>query len=307
MLANLVRAGFAILVAVNVCRAETTSGAPAKASPFSDRSYVTRLFNSWQAPVAPRHLLGNIYYVGAGGVSSYLITTPDGNILLDTGFEAMVPLILHSVEQLGFRLSDVKIILNSHAHLDHIGGHALMKRLTGAKVYLSAADARTAASGGADDFIPFPKDMILYAPVQADHIVNDGEQVTLGGTVLTAHLTPGHTRGATTWTMDATEAGRVYHVVFFSSTSLTAGTSLVQHPPYPELVQDYENTFAKLKTLPCDVFFAPHADQFGMTEKFAKLDRGDKPNPLIDPEGWRQLIATSEKIFRDQLAAEKAP
>ena len=284
--------------------AVTPAGSPVR--PPTDRLAAKTMFDAWKAPVPPRHLIGNIYYVGAIGVSSYLITTPEGHILIDTGFEETVPLIQRSVEQLGFKLSDIKVILSSHAHIDHTGGHALMKKLTHAQVVASAADAGILASGGADDFIPFPKDMIVYQPVAADRIVGEGENVTLGGVILTAHLTPGHTRGATTWTMDVTDGGKTYHVVFFSSASINPGTSLLLAPPYPGLVQDFENTFARLKQLPCDVFFAPHGGQFAMAEKFARPESGTQPNPFIDPAGWQSLIGKAEKAFRDQLAAERA-
>jgi metallo-beta-lactamase class B len=262
------------------------------------------MFAAWKAPVPPRRLVGNVYYVGAIGVSSYLITTPEGHILLDTGFADTVPIIQRGVEQLGFRPSDIKLILSSHAHIDHTGGHAAMQRLTGADVVASAGDARVLESGGADDFIPFPKDLIVYEPVRVKRIVTDGEQVVLGGVALTAHLTPGHTRGATTWTMEVTEEARVLKVVFFSSASLNSGTRLLGRPAYPEIVQDFEATFARLKSLPCDIYFAPHGGQFAMAEKFARLDRGVK-DAFVDPEGWRTLIGNAEKAFRDQLKAEQ--
>lgn len=270
-----------------------------------DRGSAQRLFNAWKAPVPPRHLVGNIYYVGAIGVSSFLIVTPEGHLLLDTGFADTVPIIQRSVAQLGFKLTDIKFLLSSHAHVDHVGGHAEMKRLTGATICASAADARIMASGGTDDFIPFPKDLIVYEPVKAERILADGDHITLGGVTLTAHLTPGHTRGATTWTMEVSEEGHTYHVVFFSSATISPGTSVWRNPPYPELVHDFETTFALLKQLPCDIFFAPHGGQFAMAEKFAKLERGES-NPFVDPSGWRATIAAQEKIFRDQLAAEKA-
>ena len=274
-------------------------------APPVDRAGAIRMFEAWKAPVPPRHLLGSIYYVGAIGVSSYLITTPEGHILLDTGFEDTVPIIRTGVEQLGFKVADIKLILSSHAHVDHTGGHAAMKRLSGAKVIASAADARVLESGGEDDFIPFPKDLILYPPVRVDRIIKDGEQITLGGVTMTAHLTPGHTRGATTWTMEVVDQGRTLHVVFFSSASLNSGTRLLDPPSYPEIVADFERTFAQLRSLPCDVFFAPHGGQFAMAEKFALLDRG-APNALVDPAGWRTLIANAEKAYRDQLKAEQA-
>jgi len=277
---------------------------PSGISAPMDRASAQRLFDAWKAPVPPRHLVANIYYVGAIGVSSFLITSPQGHLLLDTGFDDTVPIIQRGVEQLGFKLTDIKFLLSSHAHVDHVGGHARMKQLTGATICASAADARIMASGGTDDFIPFPKDLIVYEPVKADRIINDGDHVELGGVRLTAHLTPGHTRGATTWTMDVTENGHVYHVVFFSSATISPGTSVWRKPPYPELAQDFEKTFAVLKQLPCDIFFAPHGGQFAMAEKFAKLERGES-NPFVDPAGWRATIAAQEKIFRDQLAAEK--
>jgi metallo-beta-lactamase class B len=269
---------------------------------------VRKLFDSWKAPVSPRRLVGNIYYVGAIGVSSYLITTPAGHILLDTGFEETVPIILRGVEQLGYKPGDIKFILSSHAHIDHVGGHALMKQtLAGAKVVASAADARVLESGGADDFIPFPRETILFTPVEVDQIVEDGEEVSLGGVVLTAHLTPGHTRGATTWTMQVSDTGvRPWDVVFYSSASINPGTRLVLNPSYEGIAADLARTFAQLRALPCDIFFAPHGGQFAMADKFARLDRGEGAAALVDPAGWRALIDGAEKAYLNQLALERA-
>ncbi len=275
-------------------------------APPPTRDWVKILFEAMKAPVPPRRLVGDIYYVGASGVSSFLITTPAGHILLDTGFEDTVPLIQRSVALLGFKLEDIRIILSSHAHVDHVGGHALMKKLTGARVFASAADAQVLASGGLDDFLPFPRDTKVYAPVAVDQIVADGEQITLGGVTLTAHLTPGHTRGATTWSMDVSEAGRTYHVVFFCSLTINPGVRLLRNASYPGIAQDYETAFARLKALPCDIFFGPHPIQFGMADKFARMDRGEGVEALVDPAGWHNLLAVSEKAYRDQLAAEKA-
>jgi metallo-beta-lactamase class B len=282
--------------------ADTAPGVP----PAPDRAWVKRLFDSWRAPVPPRQLPGNIYYVGASGVSSFLITTPAGHILLDTGFDDTVPIIQRSVEQLGFKLTEIKFILSSHAHIDHVGGHALMQKLTGARIVASAGDARALESGGEDDYIQWPKDTIVYAPAKVDRIIGDGDTIALGGVTLTAHLTPGHTRGATTWTMDVDDHGTTRHVVFFSSASINAGTRLVNNPFYPDFVREFEATFATLRALPCDIFFAPHGGQFAMADKFARLERGEKENPFVDPAGWKRLIAGAEKAFRDQLAAERA-
>jgi metallo-beta-lactamase class B len=283
-----------------------TEAAPPALPPAPSSAWVRRLFDSWRAPVPPEHLVGNIYYVGASGVSSYLITTPAGHILLDTGFADTVPIIERSVAQLGFRVADIKIILSSHAHIDHVGGHARMQQLTGARIYMSAADGRTLESGGADDYIQWPKETILYTPAKVDHVVTDGEAVTLGGVTLTAHLTPGHTRGATTWTMEVVDGGRTYHVVFFSSASINPGTHLLDNPQFPDFVAEFEATLAKLHALPCDIFFAPHGGQFAMAQKFARLARGEKDNPFVDPAGWQKLVAEAETAFREQLAFERA-
>lgn len=271
-----------------------------------DKPAVKRLFDAWKTPVPPRRLVGNIYYVGASGVSSFLIATAEGHILLDTGFEDMAPLIHANIEQLGFRSGDIKFLLASHAHVDHTGGHALMRRVTGARVVSSEADARLLESGGAADFSPFPKEFMAYAPVKADRIVNDGEEVSLGGVTLKAHLTPGHTKGATTWTMEVVEEGRRHPVVFFSSVSLVVGTKLLRNPVYPEIVEDYTVTIRKLKTLSGEVFFAPHGGQFAMADKFARLEQGLRPNPFIDPVGWNELIAGVEQNFLKQLEIERA-
>lgn len=300
---SLTTLAFAIALSGDVGFAQPA--APALPGPPSVAA-VKQMFDPWRAPVPPKHLVANIHYVGAIGVSAYLFTTPEGHILLDTGFEDTVPTIQRSVEALGFKVSDIKIILSSHAHIDHTGGHAEMKRLTGAQIFASAEDARLLESGGRDDFMLFPKETIVYEPVKVDRILRDGEKVSLGGTTLTAHLTPGHTRGATTWTMTVDDGGQARQVVFFSSASINDGTRLLNNAAYPNIVEDFTATFAKLKALPCDFFFAPHGGQFAMAEKFARLDAGQKPNPFIDPEGFRRTVAQMERNFLRQLEIEKA-
>lgn len=271
-----------------------------------ERDWIVNLFESWKSPVPPRKLVGPIHYVGTAGVSSFLITTPQGHILLDTGFADTVPQLIGSIEQLGFKPGDVRLILSSHAHVDHVGGHAEMKRLTGAQVVASAADRRLLESGGADDYLPWPKDVLRFEPVKVDRVVGDNERVNLGGVTLTAQLTPGHTRGATTWTMEVKEGGKTYHVVFFSSVTVNQGTRLKLKPSHPEIVKDFDQAFVRLKGLKCDIFFAPHAGQFGMAEKFAKLDAGAGVEALVDPDGWRNAIAVAEFNYRRQLRAEEA-
>lgn len=259
---------------------------------------LNRTFQAWNQPFKPVRIVGDVYYVGASGVSSYLITSPDGHVLIDTGFEQTVPLIRDSVKQIGFKMEDIKLILASHAHVDHTGGHALAKELTGARIVMSEADAALLASGGRADFID---EVMPYRPVQADQIVRDREQIKLGKTVLTAHLTPGHTKGCTTWTTVAEEKGKRYNVVFFGSTTVL--TKLVNNTKYPEIARDYAMTFRKLKALPCDVFLAPHASFFGLEEKAKKVG---ETNPFVDARAFQEFIRGAEEKFLKQLEEEQA-
>jgi metallo-beta-lactamase class B len=261
---------------------------------------LTKVFQSWNQPFKPLRIIGNVYYVGASGVSSYLITSPEGHVLIDTGFEQTVPLIRDNVKQLGFRMEDIKMILASHAHVDHTGGHALCKQLTGARIVMSEADAALLASGGKGDFLD---EVMPYRPAKADQVVGNGEQIKLGGIVLTAHLTPGHTKGCTTWTAVVEEKGKRYNVVFFGSTTVLA--KLVNNSRYPEIAQDYAATFRKLKALPCDVFLAPHASFFGLEEKARRV--GAEANPFVDRKAFHEYIANAEQNFLKQLEKDKSP
>ena len=194
---------------------------------------IERSLKSMNRPFEPFRVIGNIHYVGASDVSSFLITTRDGHILIDSGFEATVPAIREGVRKLGYRFEDIKILLNSHAHLDHAGGHALLKRLTHAQIVMSEADAALLSRGGKGDFPPVSERIMAYEPAQADRIIRDGDQVSLGGVTLTAHLTPGHTKGCTTWTMAVEDDGKRYDVVFYGSTTILPGVHLVDNPKYP--------------------------------------------------------------------------
>jgi len=176
--------------------------------------------------------------------------------------------------------------------------------LTGAQIAMSEADAAMLAAGGTNDFTPYSREMISYPPAKADRLLHDGDLVTLGGTTLTCHLTPGHTKGCTTWTMDVTGDGKVYHVVFFGSTSILRDVPLTHNPLYPGMVDDFTATYRKLNTLPCDVFLAPHASFFGLEEKAARLTRGEKPNPFIDPAEFHRFLEGAEAKFRHQLKEE---
>ncbi|HEY8458789.1 MAG TPA: subclass B3 metallo-beta-lactamase, partial [Blastocatellia bacterium] len=223
------------------------------------------------------------------------------HILLDSGFPETIPQIQRNVAELGFKLTDVKILISSHAHHDHVGGMAELKELTGAKLMATEADAAALERGGKDDFQW--GDQYAYKPVKADRVLRDGDQVELGDVRLTAVLTPGHTKGSTTWKMKVTEDGKQYDVVF--STSVSApGYSLVGNDKYPNIVDDYRRTFQILKSLPCDVFLGPHAEFFSMKEKMARMEQGAKPNPFIDPAGYREFVANGEKAFEKALEAQ---
>jgi metallo-beta-lactamase class B len=250
-------------------------------------------------PVEPFHLIGNIYYVGAADITSFLITTSQGQILLDGGFAETAPAIRKNIEKLGFKVSDVHILLNSHAHLDHAGGLAALKEMSGAKVLASAGDKPLLESGGHND--PQFGDTLLFPAVQVDQVIADGETVQLGDVVLHAVLTPGHTPGCTTWTMQVKDGGKTYDVVFVCSTTAPDPYRLVNNKAYPQIVADYVHTFARLGTLPCDVFLAPHGSFFHLADKMDQLKAGSIPNPFIDPKGYQKFLAESEKAFRQKL------
>lgn len=256
-------------------------------------------WRSWNQPVKPFRVVGNIYYVGASDVTAFLIATPQGHILLDGGFAETAPLIRESLRQLGFKPEEVKILINSHAHSDHAGGLAELKKLTGAQLAASEADAPLLAAGGKGDFSW--GDKYTYPPVMADRLLRDGDRVELGGVTMTARLTPGHTKGCTSWTMKVKEDGRELDVVFVGSTTIS-GHKLVGNINYPGIAEDYARSFALLKTLPCDVFLAPHGSFFALTKK---MGRPPKPNPFVDPQAYRRFIQETEKAYLEQLRKEQ--
>jgi metallo-beta-lactamase class B len=256
---------------------------------------------SWNEPSEPFRVVGNVYSVGTSGMGVYLITTSAGHILLDSAFEASVPMIADNVRRLGFRFEDIKILLASHGHIDHVGGHARVRELTGARVLASTADARLFREGGRGDFAY--GDTLAFRPCPPDGLIGDGDKVELGGTTLVAHATPGHTEGATTWTMEVDEQGRRLQVLFFPSGNVSPGAQLKDNPRYPGIVADFERSFARWKTMPCDVFLGAHTIFFDLDKKRARQKAGG-PNPFIDPEGFRRTLEDQEQKFRARLAAE---
>jgi metallo-beta-lactamase class B len=262
----------------------------------------------WNRDVPPFRVIDNVYYVGSNFVAQFLVTTPAGHFLLDGGFDVSVPRLRAEIAALGFRFEDVKVLLTSHAHLDHQQGDARVRALTGTQVVASARDAEVLAAGGKGD--PVYDGLVTWTPCPVDRVVADGEQVSLGGTTLTAHLTPGHTRGAVTWTMqvaapEARPGAPKLDVVFFPSANISEGVRLVGNARYPEIVADFERSFATWKALPCDVFLGVHGSFFDLERKRARQLEGVTPNPFIDPGGYRRFVAQAEGRFREQLASER--
>src|SRR5262249_52820684 len=259
----------------------------------------------WMTAFPPHHVAGNIYYVGSQGLASYLITTSQGNILINSSLESSVPLIRESIEKLGFRFNDTRILLISHAHWDHCAGSALVKELTGAKYYVMDADVDVVESGGKTDFQYGGDNGTHYKPTKVDRVLHDGDEVRLGDTALVAHLTPGHTKGTTTWTMKVHDGGKTLNVVIVGSPNVNPGYKLVNNALYPQIAQDYEHMFAVLKSVSCDVFLGAHGDYYELQAKYPKLGHG--ANPFIDPEGYKSYISEREHAFREEFKKQSQP
>jgi metallo-beta-lactamase class B len=270
----------------------------------STGSVVAQASPDWTEPFPPFRIAGNLYYVGSKGLANYLITTPKGNILINSDLEANVPMIEASIEKLGFKFKDTKILLISHAHWDHDAGSAMIKEMTSATYMVMDADVPVVESGGKTDFQYGTNPTFLYRPTKVDRVLHDGDEVRLGGTVLVAHLTPGHTKGCTTWTMKVTERGKTYNVVIIGSPNVNPGYKLVGNAAYPQIAEDYERMWRVLKSLPCDIFLGAHGGYFGLEEKYPLLKAGSV-NSLVDPDGYKKFIDQEEQDFRTELARQK--
>jgi len=260
---------------------------------------------AWTTSIPPFRIAGNLYYVGSEDLAAYLIVTSQGDILINSTLAANVPLIRRNVRALGFRFSNIKILLISHAHYDHCGGSARIKQLTGAKYLVMDGDAQVVESGGRADFQYAHDPTMYFAPAKVDRVLHDGDTVKLGETVLTAHLTAGHTRGTTTWTFDEVEAGKALHVVIVGGPNLNPSTKLVGNHAYPRIAGDFEHGFAVLKSLQCDVFLGAHGSYFDLMEKRAR-NRNGEHNAFIDPEGYKAYIADREQAFEGELKRQFA-
>ncbi len=240
----------------------------------------------------PHKIAGNLYYVGTRSLANFLITTPQGHILINTDYERTVPVIKSSVEKLGFKFTDIKIILGSHAHGDHMEGDALAKELSGAQVMALAED------------VPALEKMRPGGKMHPiDKILHDGDEVKLGGMTLTARLTPGHTRGCTTWTFKVDDGGRSYDVVIIGSVGVNPGFILVNNKDTPQIAEEYERAFKVLRGLKCDIPLGSHPAMYNLAEKYPKLGKG--PNPFVDPQGYKTELDVVENIFRTTLDEQR--
>ena len=257
----------------------------------------------WTEAFPPHRVVGNVYYVGSRGLASYLITTPQGHILINSNLESSPAQISDAVGKLGFKFSDVKILLISHAHWDHDAGSAAVRKMTGAKYMVMDGDVDVVESGGEKDFQY--GDSTRYPAAKVDRVLHDGDEVRLGGVVLTAHLTPGHTKGCTTWTLKVRDGGKDYNVVIVGSPNVNPGYKLVNNTKYPQIASDYERTFRVLTSLPCDIFLGAHGAYYGMEAKYARLKPG-AANPFVDPAGYAAYVGEREQAFRKELEKQRA-
>ncbi|MFL6619940.1 MAG: subclass B3 metallo-beta-lactamase [Povalibacter sp.] len=260
---------------------------------------------AWYEPAEPLHIAGPIYYVGTRDLGSYLITTSAGHILLDGAMPGSEHLIEDSIRELGFKIEDIHLLLITHAHMDHVGTLAYFKKRTGAPLLVMPPDDELLKSGGAKDYLYSTVESFHFPPVSADRTLRDGETVTLGDVQLTAHHTPGHTRGCTTWTTTVKEGGRAYRVVFTGSTSVNPGTHLVQSPSYPNIAEDYQRAFKVLDSLQPEIFLAAHASFFDMDSKRGRV-LSEGVQAFVDPQGYKLANDGKRAAFEKQLAEEQS-
>lgn len=258
----------------------------------------------WVKPFPPFRIIGNIHWVGTWDLSTYLITTSQGHILINSGLRETVPQIVQGIETLGFKPTDVKLLLATHAHFDHVAGMAELKRITGAQIAMSQADADLLQSGGTADFLFGKSPGALYEPAKVDRMLADGETIALGGTELTMHLHPGHTKGAMSFTTTIQEGGKAYRVGIVNMASINDGVTVTDMPGFPGMEAAYSETFRKQKALDLEVFLASHAGQISLHRKYQPGDAYD-PARFVDPAGYRTAVARMEANFLTAVQRER--
>ena len=271
-----------------------------------------RADNADQTRRAPIRIIDNIWWVGHSEVGAILITSPDGHVLIDTTSTELAPWTVESIVNAGFRLEDIRYILNTHPHEEHMGGIPLFRKLVPHAMLLATKEtAEVMATGGKTDFryIMERDDTDLFEPFLVDGLINHLDEIKIGNTTVVAHLTPGHTEGTTTWTTTATENGRDYEVVIYGGMSASGAdrAPLIGNPYYPEIADDFQSSFDYLRDLDCDVYLYPRATSIELDEKLQQRERSGKgKNPFIDPEGCQHYINFYEQRFQKQLDEEKA-
>ena len=258
----------------------------------------------WNKPMAPFRLIGTIHYVGTAELGAYLITSREGHVVIDGGMASTAPQILASIAQLGFKVTDVKWLLTTQAHLDHVGSLAALQKASGGRVAVMAGDAELVERGGRSDFAF--GDQATFPAVHVDRVLHDGDVVSLGDIALTGHLTAGHTRGCTTWTMTAREGSRSYRVVFAGSLTVNPPVRLWKDPSYSGILEDYHRSVATMRGLPVDVFLGAHAGFFDLAAKRERLARGETPNPFIDPAGYAAMVDRGAQAIEQRVSSEKS-
>ena len=292
------RLGFALAGALMAASAAIAAQSALQLTPLT----VTNA--EWEKPFAPLKIAANLYYVGTYDLGAFLITSPQGHILINSGVASSVPKIRAGVEQLGFKFSDIKIITATHGHWDHVAGLGEIKRLTGAVMYMHENDVSILETGGDYDYRRPEGRGLIFEPIKVDHRFKDGDKIRLGGVELTAHLHPGHTKGATSFTYTAQENGRPVNIAILNMGSVNEGVKLVNQVGYANIAEDYAKTFAAQKRLNPDVWVASHAGQFGLHEKYKP---GDAYNPDRFRGGYQEKIAEYEKAYLSRLARDRQP
>jgi len=257
----------------------------------------------WTDPFPPFRIVGNVYYVGTYDLATYLITTPQGHILINSGLGETVQEIKTGVEQLGFKMREVKILTATHAHFDHVAGLAELQRMSGAQVVMSVQDAEVIESGGKADFRWGEDSDTWFEPVKVDRRLNDRDKIELGGMTLTAHIHPGHTKGATSFIFEVRENGKTYRVGIMNMASINPGVRVSGMPKFPDIAQAYARTFNDQKATRIDVFLSSHASQFDLHKKYKAGDPYD-PERFVDPQGYLAAVEALARTYRDQLAKD---
>ena len=258
----------------------------------------------WNDPEAPFRMAGPIYFVGTAELAVFLVHTPQGHILIDGGMPSTAPVIEKSIRELGFKPEDIRILLTTQAHFDHVGSHAHFKKLSGARVEAMKGDENLLRDGGKSDYLFAGNPDYHFPRVAVDRVLADGDIVTIGGARLTAHRTPGHTAGSATYVTTVREAGRDYRVVFAASMSVNPGTRFVNNPSYPGILEDFRKAFTVLESLKPDIFVSGHTGFFGLKEKRARMTKENPAQAFVDPEGYAKIIAERKKTFEELVAKE---